>query len=350
MNSDQRLVDRFTAVRAWQRGDERAPHKPVVLLAALAQVQRGGGQWLAFSEVEDKPGRLLEEFGPPRQATHLEDPFWRLQNDDLAARRALPGCVPRFSGYVPRTDACYHSPPASWRIGFLRPEAAPLLGAAATTRTQVDIRAQPAYPLVEAARYVKLAPATLRSWVVGRSYPKREGTGHFRPLITPPDRKQTLLSFWNLVEAHVLRALRTEHGVSIKAVRSAIAYAEKALQLDRLLLSRQLCTHAGDVLLEKYGELVNLSKSGQMAIRILLQAHLRRVEWDEDLFPLRLFPIVRDEAAESGRLIAIDPQIAFGRPIVYRRGISTAAITGRIDAGESVEDIAADYEIGRAHV
>lgn len=220
-----------------------------------------------------------------------------------------------------------------------------MTGAAVTTPSKVDPRALPAYPLAEAARYVKLAPATLRSWVIGRAYPKREGTGHFRPLIRPPDRKRTLLSFWNLVEAHVLRALRTEHGVSIKAVRAAITYAEKALQIERLLLSRQLCTHAGDLLLEKYGELINLSKSGQMALRILLQAHLRRVEWDRDLFPLRLFPVVRDESADEPRLIAIDPQIAFGRPIVYRRGISTAAITSRIDAGESVEDIAADYEL-----
>lgn len=220
-----------------------------------------------------------------------------------------------------------------------------MLGAVATTRTKADVRAQPAYPLAEAARYVKIAPATLRSWVVGRSYPKREGTGHFRPLIRPPDRKNSLLSFWNLVEAHVLRALRTEHGVSIKAVRSAIAYAEKALGIDRLLLSRELLTHAGDLLLEKYGELVNLSKSGQMALRIALEAHLKRVEWDEDLFPLRLFPMVRGEVISGRRLIVIDPEIAFGRPIVYGRGISTAAITSRIDAGESVQDIAADYDL-----
>jgi hypothetical protein len=30
----------------------------------------------------------------------------------------------------------------------------------------------PAYTIAEAARYLKLAPATLRSWFIGRSYPK----------------------------------------------------------------------------------------------------------------------------------------------------------------------------------
>ena len=36
-----------------------------------------------------------------------------------------------------------------------------------------------------------------------------------------------LLSFANLIEAHVLRSLRTEQGVTVKALRSALIYAEK---------------------------------------------------------------------------------------------------------------------------
>lgn len=38
--------------------------------------------------------------------------------------------------------------------------------------TPPDRREQPAYPLAEAARYLKLPPATLRSWVAERPYPK----------------------------------------------------------------------------------------------------------------------------------------------------------------------------------
>jgi hypothetical protein len=83
----------------------------------------------------------------------------------------------------------------------------------------------PAYGIAEAARYIKLPPATLRSWVVGRSYPKRDGAGYFEPLIQLPQENNSLLSFANLVEAYVLRALRQEHGVSIKDVRAALDYA-----------------------------------------------------------------------------------------------------------------------------
>jgi uncharacterized protein (DUF433 family) len=213
------------------------------------------------------------------------------------------------------------------------------------TARAVDRREAPAYTLAEAARYVRVAPATLRSWVVGRTYPRQGGTGRFLPLIKPADPRSSLLSFSNLIEAHLLRALRTEHGVSISAVRKALSYAERELDISRLLLRRELRTHAGEVLLDRYGQLVSLSKSGQLAMRKLLEAHLRRVDWDNACLPVRLYPFVRGEVAEGERTIAIDPGLAFGRPLVVRQGVSTSIIVQRIDAGETVEELAMDYDL-----
>lgn len=206
-----------------------------------------------------------------------------------------------------------------------------------------DRRDLPAYPLTEAARYVRLAPATLRSWVVGRPYDTRAGKGFFRPLIRPADKGALVLSFNNLIEAHVLRALRTEHGVSIKDVRSALSFAEKELQIEQLLLREELRTSAGELFLDRYGELVNLSRSGQLAIRKLLDVFLSRVDW-ETSFPIRLYPFVSGEIT-SHRPVVIDPAVAFGRPILVRASIGTATIAERIDAGESVQDVAADYDL-----
>lgn len=214
------------------------------------------------------------------------------------------------------------------------------------TRTgakKTDIRNQPAYTSAESARYLKLPSATLRSWVAGRRYPKAEGLGRFEPLIQPASRQPPLLSFWNLIEAHVLRSLRTDHGVSIKAVREAVRYAERTLKIERLLLRKELRTNARKVFLDRYGELIELSTSGQIAMRQLLDEHLKRIEWDEWQFPVRLYPFLSVDAASSERPIAIDPKIAFGRPVVIRAGVSTATIVERIDAKETVKDLAADY-------
>lgn len=208
----------------------------------------------------------------------------------------------------------------------------------------------PAYGLAEAAHYIRVPAATLRSWVLGRSYESREGKRQFAPLIRAADRHVPVLSFSNLLEAFVLRALRTEHGVPIKAVRSALRYAERELDVQRLLLNKQLCTTGGELFLDRYGQLVNLTRSGQLAMKAVLEAHLKRVEWSEDDVAVRLYPFVRGESAESPRVIAIDPLIAFGRPVVARRGVSTQAIVDRIDAGESLADVADDYEVSESEV
>jgi len=204
----------------------------------------------------------------------------------------------------------------------------------------------PAYTLAEAARYLRLPVATLRSWVLGRQYPTADGGGQFPPLIRPASRRPPLLSFSNLIEAHVLRSLRTDHGVPVKALRSALAYAEKELGIDRLLLRPELRTDAGKVFLDRYGELIELSASGQLAMRRLLAEHLKRVEWDSSRLPVRLYPFLSAAAPSEERPIVIDPRIAFGRPVVQRKGISTTIIAERVDAGESVDDIAADYDLG----
>ncbi len=60
---------------------------------------------------------------------------------------------------------------------------------------KTDIRNQPAYSVAEAARYLKVAPATLRSWVVGRPYPTGKGTAHSKAVIRPAKSPPPLLSF-----------------------------------------------------------------------------------------------------------------------------------------------------------
>jgi uncharacterized protein (DUF433 family) len=48
--------------------------------------------------------------------------------------------------------------------------------------------------------------------------------------------------------------------------------------------------------------------------------------------------------------MVIDPRIAFGRPVVASRSITTSTIAERIDAGESLSDIAADYDLAQSEI
>jgi uncharacterized protein (DUF433 family) len=157
------------------------------------------------------------------------------------------------------------------------------------------------------------------------------------------------LSFSNLIEAHALRSLRTEHGLSLGVVRQALAYAQRRLKIDQLLLREELRTAGGELLLDRYCELMKLSASGQITMRKVFEAHLKRVEWGKLRFPVRLYPFLVSESADA-KSILIDPQISFGRPVVSKAFISTRSIVDRIDAGEKVEDVARDYSLSREMV
>jgi uncharacterized protein (DUF433 family) len=60
---------------------------------------------------------------------------------------------------------------------------------------------------------------------------------------------------------------------------------------------------------------------------------------------VRLYPFLTSDASTVTRPIAIDPQISFGRPVIVRLGVSTSVIAERIDAGETIDALAADYDL-----
>ncbi len=64
-------------------GDQRAPHKPLLLLYALGRCLRGEDRLISYETVDQDLKKLLLEFGPPRKSFHPEYPFWRLQSDGL---------------------------------------------------------------------------------------------------------------------------------------------------------------------------------------------------------------------------------------------------------------------------
>lgn len=69
-------------LRQHQQDGKRSPHKPLLVLLALGQFAQTGSSKLDWSVVEERLGRLLAEFGPPRRgAPHPEFPFTRLRSD-----------------------------------------------------------------------------------------------------------------------------------------------------------------------------------------------------------------------------------------------------------------------------
>jgi uncharacterized protein (DUF433 family) len=200
----------------------------------------------------------------------------------------------------------------------------------------------PRYSIAEAAHLIPgLSRTTLRSWVLGRHYPVKGGKAFFEPILRLPEPGEPMLSFINLVEAHILYGLRSNREISIPDLRTAIDYAERQHGIQHLLAHRDVRAAAGDLFLDRYGELVSLTKAGQLAMREVLHAYLRRLRHGKTGLAIRLSPIL--PWAPDRQDYVIDPTIAYGRPVIAKHGVPVEVVANRINGGESLDTLARDY-------
>ena len=209
---------------------------------------------------------------------------------------------------------------------------------------------QPSYSITEASRYLLIPTATLRSWVAGRKYPTDSGPRFFRPIIQLPDDVRVGLSFINLVEAHVLDAIRRHHQVPLSKIREAIDYLRRHFSSKHPLAEQRFETDGIDLFIDKFGQLINVTQSGQIALRELLKAHLHRVEHDSSRTAVRLYPFTRKRDLREPKVVVIDPHISYGRPVLVGTGIPTAVVAERYKAGESIDELAEDYGRSRNEI
>ena len=88
--------------------------------------------------------------------------------------------------------------------------------------------------------------------------------------------------------------------------------------------------------------MVNISQDGQLQMKLVLDNHLKRIEWSKGL-PIKLFPFTRTDYQTSPRFVAIDPTVKFGKPCISGTGIPTSIIAERYTAGDSIRLLAEDY-------
>lgn len=211
-------------------------------------------------------------------------------------------------------------------------------------------REMAAYSIGEAAHYLRIPVATLRSWVRGRHYPTEHGRRFFKPVIDLPDPNLASLSFVNLVEAHVLDAIRRKHNVPLPKVRAALDYVNQLFHVPHPLANQVFQTDGVDLFLSRFENLIAVSQAGQLAMKKMLAAHLRRLEHDSGGLTVRLYLFTRKRDVDEPKIIVVDPYISFGRPAIARRGIATSIVAERYKAGESIDELAQDYDCERGDV
>lgn len=211
-----------------------------------------------------------------------------------------------------------------------------------TRPTAADIRQMPLYSAAEAARYLRLPVSTVRAWSFGQR--------GFRPVVDAADPEGRRLSFVNLVELLVLAAIRRQHHVKLQQVRGAVEFLQKRYPSAHPLADNQFQTNEIDLFVEKYGQLLNISRDGQLAMKEGIQRYLKLVERDASGVPFKLHLPRRADTPEPMAAVVIDPARGFGRPVLDGRGIRIEIVVERFRAGESIADLAEDYGLSGAMV
>jgi len=204
-----------------------------------------------------------------------------------------------------------------------------------------DWREMAIYTPSEVAHYLGINKMTLSGWIHGR--PHRSRAGRTEPVIQVADKRNLLLSFYNLSEAHILVATQYEHGVRLPQIRSAIEAVKSISRARHPLLSKEFYTDGRDLFIKTVTHTINLSRSLQLGLREVLDLYLERVVRDEDFNPIKIYPMIKGQPVD--KVIAIVNGVSSGRPIIDGTGVAVSTIWQRYKAGDDAQELSEDFDI-----
>jgi putative restriction endonuclease len=81
INRAQELLNAAKNLSVFSKNGQRAPHKPLLLLYALARIQQRKTSPISFEKKRKKLGEIILSFGNAHTKATPENPFWYLKND-----------------------------------------------------------------------------------------------------------------------------------------------------------------------------------------------------------------------------------------------------------------------------
>lgn len=195
----------------------------------------------------------------------------------------------------------------------------------------MDIYEMPLVNTSDAARYLAVAPETLRNW-------RRTGLVHS---LEAERKGWPNLPFVGVVEAFVLERLR-EMGIPMARIKEAAMGIREKLNDQYGLARPGLGVHGRDILVSVADGLYRGADLQQAATETV-QDFQEIITWSGD-DPQRL------KLTNLGADVILDPRFGWGRPVVESNKVPVEAILGLWRAGESLETVADEFGMTAADV
>jgi uncharacterized protein (DUF433 family) len=206
-----------------------------------------------------------------------------------------------------------------------------------------DLRELPTYTIPEAAAFLGLPVRTLRSWYLGTD-----------PIFRPSAKVGgiPLLSFFDLVDAHIVQVARRNHKVPMSRIRDGIRQMRKEgsktrhpLQDENIrIFARQLVlVHPGGR--GRRRQITNISRHGQAGIPSVIEKFMKRIVRDSAGMPTGLYPWRLPDKTNRTRPVAIYPDVMSGRLVLSGTRVPVALLQSEVLAGNSPEHLAKEYRV-----
>jgi len=205
----------------------------------------------------------------------------------------------------------------------------------------VNILDREMYTEAEAARLLRVPQNTLNYWLEGGEQRGRQ----FKPVIRVQPRGSRASVTWaEFVEAGLLREYRRTHGVPMAELRAFIDRIRQEFGVPYPLADRRPYV-SGKELLSEAQDAAGLSADfclvavvrGQYVLTPPADSFYKRVTWQGDT------AAAWRPHDDPHSPVLMRPDSRFGRPSV--KGISTEAIWEHSEAGETVDDIASEFDL-----
>ena len=198
----------------------------------------------------------------------------------------------------------------------------------------------PTYKLAQVARIVGCNTATLRAWVRGRSYVSGGQKHRADPMFATTSGPRGLLTFIDLVEAHMLHLIRKGYGIPMKNFRKAMGYLREIDGDLHFLAHKDFVHDKRHLYLRGDQRLVSLSERGQHVDMTIISEGLRQLIYGGDGYADRFYPMIGGKFQNA---VMLTPKVGYGQPAITRLGVNTEAISSRFHSGEHLADLAVDY-------
>ena len=205
------------------------------------------------------------------------------------------------------------------------------------------------YTVSEASGLTNVPADTFRRWVFGYARRRNEQRVDYPPIANPEIGKiegHYVVGFRDLLEARVVQAFRTA-GVSWPIIHLAADNAKTPERTAHPFLSKRFRTDGRTIFLETirnagHCELLDLAKNQHAFHAVIAPSLFKQIEFDAGDHPVRWYPLW------PRKVVVLDPQRSFGRPLVSNIPAETLAAVAK--AENSIDAAARWYDVSAEHV